>query len=131
MFKSYMKFILRNAEDPNFSRDIIYINQEMLYRLNNKKRSSSLTGRGKKEEQTQNNFNHKKELQKFKESTISIIDSLEDPIKQQQEIIKKADIALKELIKYIDMLYEFVKKEDLETINKQLKELKEKLNEYV
>jgi hypothetical protein len=125
-----MKFILKNAEDPNFSKDIIYINQEMLYRLNNKKRSSSFIGRGKKEEKDQNKFDHRKELQKFKESTISIIESLEDPIKQQQEIIKKADIALKELIKYIDILYEFVKKEDLETISNQLKELKEKINEY-
>jgi hypothetical protein len=127
-----MKFILKNAEDPNFSKDIIYINQEMLYRLNNKKRSSSFIGRGKKEEQNPNpnKFDHRKELQKFKESTISIIESLEDPIKQQQEIIKKADIALKELIKYIDILYEFVKKEDLETISNQLKELKEKINEY-
>jgi hypothetical protein len=126
-----MEFILNNAENPNISKDIIYINQKMLYRLNNKKNGSKFIKGGDGETDQNNKFEHRKELQKFKESTISIIGSLEDPIKQQQEIIKKAETAIKELIKYIDMLYEFVKKEDLEIISKQLEELKQKINEYI
>jgi hypothetical protein len=129
MFKSYIEFILKNAENPNITKDIIYINQKMLYRLNKKNYISSFVG-GDNEIKKNNNFNHRIELDKFKKSTISIIESLEDPIKKQQEIIKKAEIALKELIKYIDLLYAYVNKEDLEKISFQLKELKEKINEY-
>jgi hypothetical protein len=117
-----MEFIFKNVENPNITKDIIYINKEMLYRLNNNKYDASKFIGG--------NFEHTKELKKFKESTISIIESLENPIKKQQEIIKKADIALRELIKYIDMLYDYVKREDLEKISVQLKELKEKINQY-
>lgn len=130
MFKSYMEFILNNAENPNVSKDIIYINQKMLYRLNNKKRDFKFIKGGNGETDQNNKFDHRKDLQKFKDDTIHIITTLEDPIKQQQEIIKKAEIAIKELIKYIDMLYEFVKKEDLAIISKQLGELKKKINEY-
>ncbi len=44
MFKSYMEFILKNVENSNITKDIIYINQKMLYRLNNKKHKYDFIG---------------------------------------------------------------------------------------
>lgn len=130
MFKSYMEFILNNAENSNLTKDIIYINQNMLYRLNKKKYISRFNIGGQPEQQSEQLSEHAKELKKFKDSTISIIKKLGEPVKEQQELLIKAEEALTQLIKYIDMLYDYSQRENLKTISQQLKELQEKIKQY-
>jgi hypothetical protein len=121
-----MEYILSCAEQSNNLKEIIHINQNMLYKLKNKKRTSYIGGN--KDEKT-NEFQHRKDLAQFKDSSISIIKSLEKPIKEQQEMLAKSKIALDNLIKYLDMLHELTMKDDLEEINSQLTELKKKIEE--
>lgn len=126
MFKFYMKYILNNAEKSINLNEIIHINQNMLYKLKNKKRTF-VGGNGTEEEK--NSYQYRKDLAQFAESSKSIIQSLEKPIKEQQEMLAKSKIALDNLIKYIDILHDLTMKDDLETLNKQLLELKTKIEE--
>jgi hypothetical protein len=123
MFKTYLEFIFKNAENPRITKEIIRINQKMLYKLNKKKHNYK--GGNKKEDIIPE---YKQEILKFKEDTIQIINSIEEPLRTQYDLLKKSQFALIQLIKYIDILYKTVKQEELETIRNQLTELKEKLD---
>jgi hypothetical protein len=135
MLKSYMKFIFDNVENPIITTKIIYINKKMLYNLNKNKnnKNNNLFVGGQSDSERDKNIKQKKynftdELDKFTKDTITIINAVNEPFKLQQETIKKSKMALDELIKYINMLYDYVKKEDLIVISKQLSELQKKLN---
>lgn len=127
MFHFYMKFILdtvsNQGQNPDDLQKIIYINQQMLYRLNNK---NKLLNGGKEEEPK-----HRKKLDQLHKSTLSIIESLDKQIREKFDMMKKMYSAIQEMIKYIDLLYQKTLNEDLVKLKDQMEDLSKKFENYI
>ena len=131
MFRFYMEFIFNNIEKYNQKsnniKNIIYINNEMLYKLKNK---TYLLYGGVSDSATKKN-KYESDLQDLTKSTINIIKSLEDPFNKQKKQMHDMYNALQQMIKYIDLLYDNTTKEDLGILRNQLSDLKNKFGEYI
>jgi hypothetical protein len=82
-----IKFILENADNSCYSKDIIMINQNMLNKLkiqNNFQKNNIIGGN-----ENNTDYEYRNKINSFKKSTESIIESLHDPIKQQNDLLIK------------------------------------------
>ena len=132
MFHFYMKFILDTVSNQNQNPDdlqkIIYINQQMLYRLNNK---NKLLSGGKDKKPEKKELLHRKKLDQLHQSTLVIIDSLDKQISKKLDMMQKMYSALQEMIKYIDLLYQKTLDKDLDKLKKQMEDLSKKFENYI
>lgn len=127
MFRFYMEFILNNTEKLTNLKEIISINEKMLYNIYNKKRKHNKYGGA---ENNTPEF-YSKKIQEFKDSTISIMEKLGSNMDNQKSEMEKVNKALIELIKYINLLADIVKKKDLEKIKSQLSDLKKTIENKI
>ena len=129
MFHFYMKFILDNLEKPTNLKEIIITNENLLYKLNNKKRKKLHGGTDTNEDIEKINIQNSSVeqliplIEKFRGSTINIITGLDSAIVIKKEEFEKINKAFVELLKYIDLLAKTIKEEDLKKIKQQLTEL--------
>lgn len=117
MFKNYMKFILENSEKKENLKNIILLNKNLINKLKKNKNYNETIGG----EINIGEYNSK--IEKFKNNTIEILNGIESKLLNQEQLVA-INNALKELIKYHELLSEKFKDKDLIKIKSQLAELK-------
>jgi hypothetical protein len=128
MFKKYLEFIFQNSEKLSNLKDIIYINNKLLNNLYNKKYNNNYhikSGGSNGSETNEKKINeYSKKIDEFKESTVSILNTLNSKLINVDEL-KNVDDAINKLIEYHNLLFQLFKDKDLEKIKNQLSELKQ------